>query len=146
MPRLIESGVKIVDMSADFRLKNPDAYPRWYEYNHPNPELLSKFVFGLPEIRREEGKNSRLVSCPGCMALTSILALVPLVKENIIDTGKIVVDAKIGSSGGGVTPTRATHHAERYGVLELLITLSVMELYGLTSLLATDIQRRWSRS
>ncbi|MEE9586366.1 MAG: N-acetyl-gamma-glutamyl-phosphate reductase [Nitrososphaerales archaeon] len=117
MPRLIESGVKIVDMSADFRLKNPDAYPRWYEYNHPNPELLSKFVFGLPEIRREEVKNSRLVSCPGCMALTSILALVPLVKENIIDTGKIVVDAKIGSSGGGVTPSRATHHAERYGVI-----------------------------
>ncbi len=117
MPRLIESGTKIVDMSADFRLKNPAEYSQWYDYKHPNPELLNKFVYGLPETRREEIKGSSLVSCPGCMALTSILALNPLVKEHLIDLGKIVIDAKIGSSGGGVKSSRATHHAERYGVI-----------------------------
>ncbi len=117
MSRLAESGVKIVDMSADFRLKNPDAYTTWYGYNHSNPELLKKFVYGLPEIRREEVKKSSLVSCPGCMALTSILALAPLVKENLIDNGKIVVDAKIGSSGGGAQESAGTNHAERYGVI-----------------------------
>lgn len=117
MPRLIESEIKVVDMSADFRLKNPEDYPIWYNYIHPNPEMLKKFVYGLPEIRREEIKQARLVSCPGCMALTSILSLSPIMKENIVDTSKIIVDAKIGSSGAGVNSSRATNHAERYGVI-----------------------------
>jgi len=117
MSRLIESNVKIVDMSADFRLKNPDDYPRWYNYIHPNPDMLKKFVFGLPEIRREEVKNARLVSCPGCMALTSILSLSPLVKGKVVDEKRIIVDSKIGSSGAGVEPSRANNHAERYGVI-----------------------------
>ena len=113
IPRLIESDVKIVDMSADFRLKDPCAYPKWYGYTHPHPELLEKFVYGLPEIKRDQIKKSHLVSCPGCMALTSILALAPLVKNGLIDKSKIVVDSKIGSSGGGVKPSKSTHQAER---------------------------------
>ena len=117
MPRLVESGVKIVDMSADFRLKKADNYPKWYNYTHPHPSLLKRFLFGLPEIRREKMKGARLVSCPGCMALTSILSLSPLLNGNIIDQKRIIVDAKIGSSGAGVASTRATNHAERYGVI-----------------------------
>lgn len=117
MPRLIESNIKIVDMSADFRLKNPKDYPVWYNYIHPNPDLLEKFVYGLPELRREEIKRSRLVSCPGCMALTSILSISPIIKNNVVDKTKIIVDAKIGSSGAGVKSSRATNHAERYGVI-----------------------------
>ena len=117
MPRLVESDIKIVDMSADFRLKNPDSYPMWYNYSHPHPGLLKKFLYGLPEIRRDKLKGARLVSCPGCMALTSILSLSPLLKENIIDQKRIIVDAKIGSSGAGVASSRATNHAERYGVI-----------------------------
>jgi N-acetyl-gamma-glutamyl-phosphate/LysW-gamma-L-alpha-aminoadipyl-6-phosphate reductase len=117
MPRLIESGVKVVDMSADFRLKNSSDYPQWYNYIHPNPELLKLFTFGLPEIKREKVTKSQLVSCPGCMALTSIIALAPLVRARTIDPEKIIIDSKIGSSGGGTEPSKSTHHAERYGVI-----------------------------
>ncbi len=117
MPRLVESGVKIIDMSADFRLKNPKEYPIWYEYEHPNPELLGKFVYGAPELHREQLKSATRTSCPGCMALTSILALAPLVKDNLVEKERIIIDAKIGSSGGGTEASQATHHAERYGVI-----------------------------
>jgi len=117
MSRLVESDIKIVDMSADFRLRNPANYPIWYNYSHPHPGLLKKFLYGLPEIRREKLKGAHLVSCPGCMALTSVLSLSPLLSGNIIDQKRIVVDAKIGSSGAGVASSRATNHAERYGVI-----------------------------
>ena len=117
MPELVSSGVKIIDMSADYRLKDPQAYEIWYGYKHPNPAMLEKFVLGIPELHREEIKKSSYVSAPGCMAVTSILGLAPLVKNNLIDTDHIVVDAKIGSSGAGVKPTIASHHAERYGVV-----------------------------
>ena len=117
IPKLIESDIAIIDMSADFRLKNPEDYVKWYGYNHPYPELLQKFDYGLPELHRSEIKGSKRISDPGCMALTSILALSPLIKNNVIDKDKLVVDTKIGSSGGGVNPSLATHHSERYGVI-----------------------------
>lgn len=117
MPELVKSEIKIIDMSADYRLKNPQAYETWYGYKHPNPALLEKFVLGIPELRREEIRKADYVSAPGCMAVTSILGLAPLVKNNLIDTDHIVVDAKIGSSGAGVKPTMSSHHAERYGVV-----------------------------
>ena len=88
--------------------------PGW---QHPHPELLSKSVFGVPEIHREEIKKSQLVSCPGCMAVTSILGLYPLIKKNIIDTEHIIVDSKIGSSGAGAGTVSGTHHAMRSGVI-----------------------------
>lgn len=117
IPSLIETGVKVVDMSADFRLKNPKDYVKWYGYEHPSPELLEKFVYGVPELHREEIKNASNVAAPGCMAVTSILALAPLVKNHLIDEKHIVVDMKIGSSGAGVKPSLGTIHAERYGVI-----------------------------
>jgi N-acetyl-gamma-glutamyl-phosphate/LysW-gamma-L-alpha-aminoadipyl-6-phosphate reductase len=117
MPKLIESGLKIIDLSADFRLHNPEDYERWYGYKHPHPELLSRFVYGVPELHREEIRRASYVACPGCMAVTSILALAPFIKADVIDRKHIVVDAKIGSSGGGAKPSLGTHHAERYGVI-----------------------------
>lgn len=117
VPRLLESGLRVVDMSADHRLKDPSAYVHWYKMNHPNPELLKEAVFGVPEIYSKEIKNARLVANPGCMAITSILAIAPLAKSGVIDLEHIVVDAKIGSSGGGTKPTMGTHHSERYGVV-----------------------------
>jgi LysW-gamma-L-alpha-aminoadipyl-6-phosphate/LysW-L-glutamyl-5-phosphate reductase len=117
IPSLIESGMKIVDMSADYRLRNPLAYDYWYKFSHPHPDLLQKTVFGIPEIYREEIKRAQFVANPGCMAITSILALAPFAKSRLIDFQHIVVDAKIGSSGGGTKPTMGTHHAERYGVM-----------------------------
>ncbi len=117
IPSLLGTGVKIVDMSADYRLRDPQAYEHWYKFNHPQPDLLRSTIFGIPEIYKEEIKQARFVANPGCMAITSILALAPFAKAGVIDLQHIVVDAKIGSSGGGTKPTMGTHHAERYGVM-----------------------------
>lgn len=110
-------GIKIIDLSADFRLKNPKDYVKWYGWEHPFPELLSKSAYGVPELHREDIKKSQLVSCPGCMAVTSLLALKPLIENNLIDTEHIIVDSKIGSSGAGIKANAGTHHAMRYGVI-----------------------------
>jgi N-acetyl-gamma-glutamyl-phosphate/LysW-gamma-L-alpha-aminoadipyl-6-phosphate reductase len=114
---LYDRGMKVIDLSADFRLKNPKDYVKWYGWEHPFPDLLSKSVYGVPELHREEIKNAQLVSCPGCMAVTSLLALKPLVENNLIDTDHVVVDSKIGSSGAGQKANASTHHAMRYGVV-----------------------------
>jgi N-acetyl-gamma-glutamyl-phosphate/LysW-gamma-L-alpha-aminoadipyl-6-phosphate reductase len=90
---------------------------KWYGWEHPFPDLLSKSVYGVPEIHREEIKNAQLVSCPGCMAVTSLLALKPLIENDLIDTDHIIVDSKIGSSGAGAKSNAGTHHALRYGVV-----------------------------
>jgi N-acetyl-gamma-glutamyl-phosphate/LysW-gamma-L-alpha-aminoadipyl-6-phosphate reductase len=119
VPELAGTGLKIVDLSADFRLKDPAHYKTWYGYEHPNPDLLDKFVFAIPELNREEIRHTTLASSPGCMAITSILALTPLLKnkELQIDSSHVVVDAKIGSSGAGGKPSTSTHFSERYNVV-----------------------------
>lgn len=114
---LYSTGIKIIDLSADFRLRNATDYVKWYGWEHPFPELLSKSAYGVPELHRNEIKKSQLVSCPGCMAVTSLLALKPLIENNLIDTDHIIVDSKIGSSGAGVKANAGTHHAMRYGVV-----------------------------
>ena len=115
--QLYDLGVKVIDLSADYRLKNPKAYVEYYGYEHPYPEMLLKSTYGIPELYREKIKSSQLISCPGCMAITSVLALAPLVKNDLIDTNHLVVDSKIGSSGAGGKPSESTHHAMRYGVI-----------------------------
>lgn len=117
MPQLAASGIKIIDMSADYRLRNPKDYETWYGYTHPQPEMLDQFTLGIPELKREKIRSSSLVSTPGCMAVTSILALAPLVKAGLVGSNNIIIDAKVGSSGAGTKPTMASHHAERYGVI-----------------------------
>jgi LysW-gamma-L-alpha-aminoadipyl-6-phosphate/LysW-L-glutamyl-5-phosphate reductase len=114
---LYDRGMKVIDLSADYRLHNAADYDKWYGWQHPHPELLSKSVFGVPELHREEIKKSQIVSCPGCMAVTSILGLYPLIKKNLIDTEHIIVDSKIGSSGAGAGTLSGTHHAMRSGVI-----------------------------
>ncbi|MGB9727069.1 MAG: N-acetyl-gamma-glutamyl-phosphate reductase [Nitrososphaeria archaeon] len=117
-PKLAETGVKIVDMSADFRLKDAAEYQKWYGWSHPAPDLLEKFVYGLPELHREELKNTSLVAVPGCMATAAIVSLAPLAKAGLLD-GPIFVDAKIGSSGAGGKPSLSTHFSERFGVVRV---------------------------
>ncbi len=119
VPELANSGVKIIDLSADFRLRDPKKYRTWYGFDHPSPDLLEKFVFSIPELNRDEVRGAKLVSSPGCMAITSILAVVPLLKAHSlgIDREHIVVDAKIGSSGAGGKPSLSTHFSERYNVV-----------------------------
>jgi len=110
--RLLEEGVRVIDLSADFRLKNKDDYPKWYGWEHPCPELLQEAVFGLPEFHRDEIRNARLVANPGCIATASILSLAPAIKTGAIEKNRVVVDAKIGSSGAGVAVSEASHHPE----------------------------------
>ncbi len=112
---LYDRGVKIIDLSADYRLHDHNDYDKWYGWEHPHPDYLPKSVYGVPELHRDKIKNAQLVSCPGCMAVTSTLALAPLVREGLIDTEHIVVDSKIGSSGAG--SGSGTAHAMRAGVI-----------------------------
>lgn len=115
VPQLLERGVKVIDMSADYRLKNPNDYGRWYGWNHTHPELLKEAVYGCPELHRQEIKDAQLIACPGCMSTATILGLAPLVKAGVIEKNRIVADVKIGSSGSGRKPTVASHHPERAG-------------------------------
>ncbi|MDE1858068.1 MAG: N-acetyl-gamma-glutamyl-phosphate reductase [Thaumarchaeota archaeon] len=119
VPQIADAGLRVVDLSADFRLSDKGLYPSWYGYDHPRPDLLEKFVFSIPEINRDEVRGARLVSSPGCMAITAILALAPLLKEKAlgIDRDHIVVDAKVGSSGAGGKPSLSTHFSERFSVV-----------------------------
>lgn len=114
VPKLLEAGVKVIDLGADFRLKKKEDYVKWYGWEHPSPDLLDKATYGLPELHRDEIKNSKLIACPGCMASCTILGLAPVAKENLIENDRIIVDVKIGSSGGGAVPTQASHHPERF--------------------------------
>lgn len=115
VPQLLDENLKVIDMSADYRLKNPNQYPQWYQFRHTTPDLLEKAVYGLPELHREEIKKSQLIACPGCMSTATILGLAPLIKNRKIDAEKIIVDVKIGSSGAGAQHTPASHHPERSG-------------------------------
>ncbi len=117
VPKLLEIGVLVVDLSADYRLKNPEDYKRWYGYEHPYPDLLKKAVYGLPELHRDELRGAKLIACPGCNSTASILALAPLVKEKLIDLDHIAVDVKVGSSEAGSKPSPGSHHPERANVI-----------------------------
>lgn len=110
--RLLDAGIRIVDLSADFRLKNKDDYVKWYGWEHPCPELLEMTVFGLPEFHRDAIRDAKLVANPGCIATASILSITPVIKAGFVENDKIVLDAKIGSSGAGTSVSEATHHPE----------------------------------
>jgi N-acetyl-gamma-glutamyl-phosphate/LysW-gamma-L-alpha-aminoadipyl-6-phosphate reductase len=111
----IKAG-RIIDLSADFRLKNPSDYNQWYSITHARPELLSEFVYGIVELHREQMKNARYISSAGCNATAVIIPLYPLVKNNIVDVNRpVVAETKCGSSEGGDTPSEASHHPERSG-------------------------------
>ena len=98
----ILSKVKIIDLSADFRLKDVDIYEKWYKLEHKSPQYIKEAVYGLCEINRDKvNKDTRIIANPGCYTKTSILTLYPLVKEGIINPDTIIIDAKSGTSGAG---------------------------------------------
>ena len=97
----ILSKVKVIDLSADFRIKDVKTYEKWYGIEHKSPEYIKEAVYGLCEINREDIKKARLVANPGCYTTCSILSLYPLVKEGLIDPSTIIIDAKSGTSGAG---------------------------------------------
>jgi len=108
---LLKRGTRVVDASADFRLKDADEYSKWYEFTHTSPDLLRKAVFGLPELHRSEIASAALVANPGCYSTGAILALAPMVKEGLIHPD-IVVDSKSGVSGAGRTLSLTAHYSE----------------------------------
>ena len=107
----LAAGAKVVDMSADFRLKEPGLYPRWYRQEHPAPALLAKAVFGLPELHERELAGAELIAVPGCYSTAAILALAPAVASGLVGSD-IVVDAKSGVSGSGRSPSMGVHFSE----------------------------------
>jgi N-acetyl-gamma-glutamyl-phosphate reductase len=108
---LLKQGIKVIDNSADFRLKDAAEYHRWYDVAHPAPQLLKEAIFGMPELHRSKIASTRLVANPGCYPTGAILAMAPAVKEGLIEPD-IVVDSKSGVSGAGRTLSLQTHFAE----------------------------------
>lgn len=114
--RLLELAPRVIDLSADFRLRNPAEYPRWYGFDHPCPDLIRRFVYGIPELHREELKGATHVAVAGCMASAAILALAPLFRQGLVEP-RVVIEGKFGSSAGGNHPSVASHHPERSQVV-----------------------------
>jgi N-acetyl-gamma-glutamyl-phosphate/LysW-gamma-L-alpha-aminoadipyl-6-phosphate reductase len=108
---------RIIDLSADFRLRDAADYPAWYGHGHTNPQFLREAVYGIPELHREEIKNARLVTGAGCLATTSILGLYPLFRQGIVQIENVFIEGKVGSSAAGNKASLATHHPERSGAL-----------------------------
>jgi len=111
--RWINSGKKVVDLSADYRLQSAKVYEKWYSAPHQEPALLKKAVYGLPEIYRKKIANASLIANPGCYPTGSLLPLYPFLKSGAVDTTReIIIDAKSGVSGAGRSPNEATHFPE----------------------------------
>jgi N-acetyl-gamma-glutamyl-phosphate/LysW-gamma-L-alpha-aminoadipyl-6-phosphate reductase len=119
VPALLEQGCRVIDLSADYRLRDAATFKQWYGEGHTSPDLLKKAVYGLPEFHREEIKGARLVSGVGCTATSINLALYPLVKASLLTKGPVVADIKIGSSASGLEANIASIHAERSGAVRL---------------------------
>lgn len=101
MTEEILSKVKIIDLSADFRIKDVKTYEKWYKIEHKSPQFIEEAVYGLCEINRDKVKGARLIANPGCYTTCSILTAYPLVKEGLIDPDTLIIDAKSGTSGAG---------------------------------------------
>ena len=112
---LSRNGVKAVDLSADYRMKDPKDYEQWYGKAHSSPDLLKEAVYGLPELNREAIRQARLVANPGCYPTSVLLGLAPLLKEGWAADAPILADSKSGLSGAGRTPSLKTHLVEAEG-------------------------------
>src|SRR5262245_21906635 len=112
IPPLIDRGVRVVDLSADYRLRDPNVYAQWYGEGHHDLVNLTQAVYGLPEIYGDDIRTAQLVANPGCYPQTAILGLAPLVAGKHIDLKDIIVDSKSGVSGAGRTPKLNTHFPE----------------------------------
>ncbi len=108
---LVRAGVRVIDISADFRLHDPAVYKQWYDSDHPAPDLLETSVYGLTELDREGVAGATLVANPGCFPTGALLALAPVVREGLI-TEQVIVDAKTGVSGAGRGMSLGTHFSE----------------------------------
>jgi N-acetyl-gamma-glutamyl-phosphate/LysW-gamma-L-alpha-aminoadipyl-6-phosphate reductase len=150
--RYLALAPRVVDLSADFRLRDPALYQRWYGEAHHSPQYLSRFVYGLPEVQREAMRTAHYISGVGCNATASILALLPLLRAGLLARDMpIVVDIKTGSSEGGASVNPGSHHPEKshsvraYALTGHRHTAEVIQELGLTnvhlSMTAVDMVR-----
>ena len=109
VPPLLEQGVKAIDLSGDYRLRDPELYEKWYGHQHTDVDNLRNAVYGLPELFRDRIRGADLVANPGCYATSAILACAPLMKSGLVEDD-VVVDSKSGTSGAGMVPSARTHH------------------------------------
>ena len=101
VPTLLDSGIRVIDLSADFRIRDIAVWEYWYKTNHACTELISKAVYGLPEVNREQIKSARLIAVPGCYPTAIQLGFLPLLENRFIDSSRLIADAKSGVSGAG---------------------------------------------
>jgi N-acetyl-gamma-glutamyl-phosphate reductase len=118
VPVLLEAGLRVIDFSADYRLKEPADYQQWYNMAHTDLENLAHAVYGLPELYREKIRTARLIANPGCYPTSAVLGIVPFLKAGIIDHRDIIVDAASGMSGAGREPKPEHHFPERNETFE----------------------------
>ena len=109
VPKLLKAGLKVIDFSADYRIKNTDVYEKFYQTEHTDSDNLKNAVYGLCELYRDEIKDARLVANPGCFPTGAILALAPLLKNSLIKTDSVIVNSVTGSSGAGKNPSKNFH-------------------------------------
>lgn len=128
----------LIDASADFRLNSAEAYQQWYNEPHPNPEWLTKFVYGLPERYRDELKTANYASGVGCNATVTNLALMPLADAGLLKGGQVIADVKVGSSEGGARPNDGSHHPERSGSVRSFKPTGHRHQAEIQQLLGTD--------
>lgn len=110
VPKLLEAGLKVVDFSADYRLKDAAVYEEFYQVKHTDIQNLANAAFGLPELFRDQIKNATLVANPGCYPTSAALALAPLLKNSLVKTSGIIVNSVTGVSGGGMNPSAVFHY------------------------------------
>jgi N-acetyl-gamma-glutamyl-phosphate reductase len=136
VPRLVDKVRLVVDLSAAFRLKDATKYPRWYGFEHDQPDALARAVYGLPELHRDELAGASLVATPGCYVTAASLALAPLVRGGLIETSGVIVDAASGVSGAGRVPKPNTHFNtvdedfQAYGLLDHRHTPEIEQVTG----------------
>ena len=106
----LDKGTKVIDLGADFRFYDPVIYKKWYSLDHPYPDLLKSTVYGLPEWNRDKIKNATFVGNPGCYPTSVLLAMLPLIKANVVADETILIDSKSGVSGAGKTPNQTNHY------------------------------------
>jgi N-acetyl-gamma-glutamyl-phosphate reductase len=113
VPQMLAMGIRVIDLSGSFRLKNVDSYSSWYGFNHANPELLNAAVYGLPEWNSKTIAPAKLIANPGCYPTSVLLALLPLIRSGMIETGSdIFCDSKSGATGAGRAAKQELHFAE----------------------------------
>lgn len=144
--RFIDFDVKIIDLSGDFRLSSKSVYEEWYKKDHSYEDGFNQAVFGLPELWRDEIKKAKLVANPGCFPTGAILTTAPLVKNNLIDNNRIIIDSKTGVTGAGIKAKEVTHfpnvndNFKPYGVKFHRHTIEIQEQLSKIGNTATTIQ------